>query len=1047
MCRNPGDWFEECLASLAAQDYPSLRVLVVDVASTDPVADRVAEVLPDAVVVPKLVNDGYGAAANLALDKVRGAPFLLFLHDDVALEPDAVSILVTEAIRSNAGVCGAKLVDWSNPRLLRHVGAAVDKTGVQAPFAEPGELDQEQHDRVRDVFCVSTGVMLVRADLFGAIEGFDTEIDFLGDDLDLCWRAQVAGARVLIVPDAVARHLEALAVRRPAEGRRRLLTRHRLRTIGVTYGWLHLVRVLPQAMVISLAEMIYALVLGRFRQVGDLVEGWTWNLRRIRNLMRARRRVQKGRRVKDGDIRRLQVRGSARLTAYLRGQIGGDARWSELARRGRSWAGELRDGPQRLVVLVWFLVAVLLAVGSRHLITRGVPTIGDFADLADPGSMLADFWGGWRETALGSEGVGPLPSLLLGLAGYAVVGATGLLRQVLILGLLPLGAVGCWRLTQPLASRRARLAAAVAYLAVMLPINAVSVGDWRGLLVLAVLPWCLLRVARMSRVAPYGAVGGEAGPGIPSRSFAHQVVALGLLVTVTAAFAPAILLVVPAMALAVLAGAIVSGSFLPQLRGLLGAVLSTALGAALLFPWWLQLRSADGVWSAVVGPQHLGRPEQLSDLVRFQVGPWDSWMVVAGLVVAAVPLLLGRGWRLAWAARAWALILGGYGAAWAAGRGWFGVDVPPTVILLAPAALGLAFAAGLAVVAYEGDVAGRSFGWRQLTGVVAAVAGIVWLLPLVSASLDGEWDTPDTDWHEALGFLDVTDTTETGSFRVAWVGADEVLPVAAWPVDDRLSTGTSENGSGDVRTEFRLPDDAGGERLADAMEAGISGSTSRLGRLLAPMSVRYVVVLQRSAPSFSDGLDRPVGGSVEEALSTQLDLRRLPSDPAALVYENTAFLPRRSVIVGEVPTEGDVATVVGTPTPQGIPALTDRLGAAEQQGELLGPGELYAADRDTGNWELEVDGITMDWRPAYGWARLYTADRGGPAQLVFQRPLTLLLLALAQIAVLAVVVRIAVAEAGQHRLRRRRRRPGAPKPPPVDVPSEEQPASLAEVAP
>ena len=1044
MCRNPGDWFEVCLASLAAQDYPSLRVLVVDVASSDPVGDRVAEVLPDAVVVPKGVNDGYGSAANLALEKVRGAPFLLFLHDDVALEPDAVSILVTEAIRSNAGVCGAKLVDWSNPRLLRHVGASVDKTGVQAPFAEPGELDQEQHDRVRDVFCVSSGVLLVRTDLFGAIGGFDPAIDFLGEDLDLCWRAQVAGARVLIVPDAVARHREALAGRRPADSRRRLLTRHRLRTIGVTYGWLHLLRVLPQAIIISLAEMAYALVLGRFRQAGDLVEGWTWNLRRMRSLMRARRRVQKGRRVKDSDIRRLQVRGSARLTSFLRGQIGGDARWTALAQRGRTWAGELRDGPQRLVVLVWFLVALLLAVGSRHLITRGVPAIGDFADYANPGSMLADFWGGWRETALGSEGVGPLPSLLLGLAGYAVVGATGLLRQVLILGLLPLGAVGCWRLTQPLASRRARLAGAVAYLAVLLPMNAVATGDWRGLLVVAVLPWCLLRVARMSRVAPFGAVGGDIGPGVPSRSFAHQVVALGLLVAATAAFAPAILLMVPAMALAVLAGAIVSGSLLPQLRGLVGAVLATALGAALLFPWWLQLRTGEGVWSAVVGPQHLGRPEQLTDLVRFQVGPWDSWMVVAGLVVAAAPLLLGRGWRLAWAARAWALILGGYGAAWAAGRGWFDVDVPPTIILLAPAALGLAFAAAQAVVAYEKDVAGRAFGWRQLTGVVAAVAAVVWVLPLVGASLDGEWDTPDTDWPEALGFLDVADTTETGSFRVVWVGADEVLPVAAWAVDDRLSAGTSENGSGDARTEFRLPDDAGGERLADAVGAGISGRTSRLGRLLAPMSVRYVVVLQRSAPSFSDGLDRPVGGAVEQALSTQLDLRRLPSDPGALVYENTAWLPRRSVVVGDVPEGGDMATVVGTPTPVGLPALTDRIGAARQRGELLGPGEVYAADRDAGNWTLEVDGRSMDWRPAYGWARLYTADRGGPAQLVFQRPLPLLLLALAQIAALAVVVRIAAAEPGRHRLQRphRRRDQG---PPPAEVESQERPESLAEV--
>jgi GT2 family glycosyltransferase len=1041
VARSPGPWFEDCLAGLATQDYPSLRVLVVDVASSHPVRDRVASMLPDAVVVERHVNDGFGAAANVVLDQVRGAPFLLFLHDDVALQPGAVTTLVTEALRSNAGVCGAKLVDWNDTRLLRHVGASVDKTGVQAPYAEPGELDQEQHDRVRDVFCVSSGVMLVRADLFKAIGGFDPAIDFLGDDLDLCWRAQVAGARVLIVPDAVARHVGALGERRSSDDGRRLLIRHRLRTIGVCYGWLHLVRVMPQAVIISLAELIYALVLGRFRQAGDVIHGWVWNLRRMPSLMGARRRTQRTRRVKDSDIRRLQVRGSARLTAFLRGQIGGDARWSYLAQRGRNWAGEMTGGPQRVVMLVWFLLALLLAVGSRHLITRGIPAIGDFAPFAQPGSLLADFWGGWREIGLGTAGVGPLPSLLLGLGGYAFLGGMGLLRQVLVLGLLPLGAIGCWRLTGPLASRRARLAGSVAYVAAMLPFNAVATGDWRGLLVVSALPWCLLRVARLSRVAPYGAVGGEPGPGVPPRTLAHQVVSLGLLMTVTAAFAPAILLIVPAMAVAVLAGAIVSGSLLPQLRGLFGALAATVLALGLLFPWWLQVRSLDGAWATLVGPQPLHRPEQLGDLIRFQIGPFGSWLLVAGLLVAAVPLLVGRGWRLAWAARAWALVLGGFGSAWAAGRGWFGVDVPDTIVLLAPAALGLAFAAALAVVAYERDVAGRAFGWQQLTGIVAAVAGFVWVLPLVAGSLEGDWDTPDSDWREALGFLDLVDTDE-GSFRVAWVGADEILPVAAWPVDDRLSAGTSQDSSGDVRAEFVLADDQGGERVADAVAAGLSGRTSRLGRLLAPLSVRYLVVLQRSAPSFAGGVEQPVGGAVEQALATQLDLRRLSSDPGAFVFENTAWLPRRAMVEGEVPEAGDVATVVGTPTPAGVPVLTERIGVSEQRGRIGQPGEVYAADREADRWSLEVDGIPMDSRPAYGSARLYVVDRAGEAELVFQRPIGLLLTALAQIALLVVVLRIAAAEAGRRRIRRRRRPDPVAAPEPVDRHDD----ALAEVA-
>ena len=98
-------------------------------------------------------------------------------------------------------------------RRLLQVGLAADKTGVPLSPVEPGELDQEQHDAVRDVFFVPGACTLVRADLFAALGGFDPGIDLLGEDLDLCWRAHVAGARVLIAPAGRVRHLEALGNR------------------------------------------------------------------------------------------------------------------------------------------------------------------------------------------------------------------------------------------------------------------------------------------------------------------------------------------------------------------------------------------------------------------------------------------------------------------------------------------------------------------------------------------------------------------------------------------------------------------------------------------------------------------------------------------------------------------------------------------------------------------------------------------------------------------------------------------------------------------
>src|SRR5579863_223294 len=208
---DPGPWFEETLRSFAAQDYPELSVLVLDAASAEDPTPRVAAVLPNAFVRRLPENLGFAASADAVLGMVSGASHLLLCHDDVALDPDTVHVMVEESFRSNAGVVAPKLVSWEDPGRLLHVGMAVDKGGAVVDRVEPGEIDHGQHDGVRDVFLAPGGCLLVRADLFAELGGFDPSITAMGEDLDLCWRAQVFGARVVVAPGARVRHREMLA--------------------------------------------------------------------------------------------------------------------------------------------------------------------------------------------------------------------------------------------------------------------------------------------------------------------------------------------------------------------------------------------------------------------------------------------------------------------------------------------------------------------------------------------------------------------------------------------------------------------------------------------------------------------------------------------------------------------------------------------------------------------------------------------------------------------------------------------------------------------
>jgi len=108
-----------------------------------------------------------------------------------------VQLMVEAAYRANAGVVTPKVVAYEDPLVLLHAGQTSDRFGVVRERVVFGEIDHGQQDLERDVFVAPGGVTLVRADLFTTLRGFDPLITLFGEDLDLCWRAQVAGARAL----------------------------------------------------------------------------------------------------------------------------------------------------------------------------------------------------------------------------------------------------------------------------------------------------------------------------------------------------------------------------------------------------------------------------------------------------------------------------------------------------------------------------------------------------------------------------------------------------------------------------------------------------------------------------------------------------------------------------------------------------------------------------------------------------------------------------------------------------------------------------------
>ncbi len=1005
--RNPGPLLEQTLASLRGQDYRSVAVMVVDAGSGNDPSPRSVATTPGAYV-DRMSDSGFAAAANEALYAVSNATFLLICHDDVVLEPSAVRVMLEEAFRSNAGIVGPKLVDVDNPDVLLEVGRSIDRFGIPHTGIEPGELDHEQHDGVRDVFYVSDAAMLVRTDLFHELGGFDPAAVPGAEDLDLCWRARLAGARVMVAPDARVRHHEA-ALQRGGDATPDpvVMARARIRTVLALSSVRTLLWVVPVGIAASFVEALLLTLTFRRRRARSALGAWWWNLRRLREVRRAGRKARRARRVDDRELRDLQVRG-AWLHGFVADRVTTEDRVRSLADAGRSAISVATTGSrQPLFALVVVLVLVWL-LGSRSLLGSGVPAVGTMARWPGISDLLSTYASGWRYTGLGSSTAAPPGLVAIAALSTGLFGAAGLARTLLVVAAFPIGAFGAYRLTRDTTARPvAAVVAAVAYAINPVPRNAIANGRLGPLVVFALTPYL---VALALRLAEHG----RSGAG----RVRQGVLGLALLLAFTTAWYPLAPFVLAAAAVAIiLAASLVTGVTL-GLRMLAASAVAAVLAGVLLFPWSASLVGAGDASSlGFVFRPHL----DLDDVLRFHSGPngagWAGWGLLAAATLA---LLFGRGARLTWATRGWMLALVGWALVWLPARSAPDTSVPAPEVGLTIAALGIALAAGLGVSTFTDDVRRVGFGARQALAALAAAGLLLAALSFAVDAADGRWRAADGDWPDALSFLEAE--RDSGGFRVLWMGDPAVLPLDPFVARDGTGYVLTRNGPGDTTELWHAPAREAEDLVAEAIVLASDRRTERLGHLLAPMSVRYVAVPDSSGPGAPETVAAP---GLARALDDQLDLARLESPPGLVLYQNTAWIPspgtagpadaRKVPLRSKDPTQAALRGDLG-----GVKAVR----GAPSDSAPTGPGRVLWSEAFDTDWSASASGRELRHVEPFGWANGFDTSRRSSVSIRYGGQLRRYGLILVQVALwigfFALVWR---GRAGRRPRRRRVRRP------------------------
>ena len=311
----------------------------------------------------------------------------------------------------------------------------VDKSGHEVPTVERGELDQEQHDAVQDVFCIPGAATLVRADLFASLGGFDPAITLPRRGprplLAGAGRRRPGARRAARPWPATSRRSASAGASGPRSGAASAL-RHRLRAVLTCYGRFHRLRVVPQVALLAVAEVVYAArrrPAPARRPTSPAPGGGTGGTARTTSPPAAGSRPIRA--VPDSEVRRLQARGSARFAAFLRGQLGrsGDDRVRALGRSGRELAGSLRTSARSTTVVVWAVLLAVLVIGLAPLpLRRRCPRSSTSrSSRPRPWPLLAEWLSGWRPRRSRERGAAADRVRAARLLGTLLVGSTALL--------------------------------------------------------------------------------------------------------------------------------------------------------------------------------------------------------------------------------------------------------------------------------------------------------------------------------------------------------------------------------------------------------------------------------------------------------------------------------------------------------------------------------------------------------------------------------------------------------------------------------------------
>lgn len=218
---NSCDFIPACLKSIRdASEGIDTQVIVLDNGSAEPITPEIKAYFPEVVWIDSKENLGFGKGCNLAV-KSATKPYLFFVNPDTLVSKDSLrKVLEFVQERPETGLAGCRILNEDGSlqlacrRSFPTTFSAISKTvGLAALFPKSKlfasyNMTYADPEEVTEVDAISGSFFCMRSELYRELNGFDEDFFMYGEDLDLCFRAKVAGFKNYYTPSTNILHFK-----------------------------------------------------------------------------------------------------------------------------------------------------------------------------------------------------------------------------------------------------------------------------------------------------------------------------------------------------------------------------------------------------------------------------------------------------------------------------------------------------------------------------------------------------------------------------------------------------------------------------------------------------------------------------------------------------------------------------------------------------------------------------------------------------------------------------------------------------------------------